>query len=322
MVQRTTYTIQVKNEIMSIYQLLETLSRVFRNPHLIPMELNRLVYTRGWRWEYNHAGTNVLNEDWDTLLILDACRYDTFSELHSLPGTLEKATSVGGNTYEWLHGTFDGQDLRDTVYVTANPQLYRIRNDVYDVDSGIEVTFHDTVEVWQGGWDDEIRTVRPETVAEATRAALADYPEKRLIVHFIQPHFPFIGPTGREYFDTDHLNFNWEDHAHVPTEIMRRAYRENLDIVLPAVENLLADLDGKTVVTADHGEALGERDRPIPTRLFAHRRGHYANVLVDVPWLTYRNDDRRTITVEEPAEQAESVADDVVEQRLEDLGYT
>jgi hypothetical protein len=130
---------------------LGALRQVLQNPRLVPMELNRLINTRGRRWEYNHNGTNVLEEDWDTLLILDACRYDTFSDVHSLPGTLNKRISVGGNTYEWLRGTFDGRDLRDTIYVTANPQLYRTRNGIYDVGSGIEVTFYDTVEVWQEG---------------------------------------------------------------------------------------------------------------------------------------------------------------------------
>lgn len=163
---------------------------------------------------------------------------------------------------------------------------------------------------------------RPETVAEAARETLAENPNKRLLVHFIQPHYPFIGPTGREHFDLDHLNFNWESHADVSAEVMRRAYRENLEIALPVVDDLLADLDGKTVVTADHGEAFGERDWPLPAKLFAHRLGHYADVLVDVPWLSYQNGDRRTIRADEPAGPDHGVDDDVVEQRLADLGYT
>lgn len=299
----------------------ESIRRALANPRLFLLEFNRLVHTRGRRWEYNHDGTNVLYEDWDNLLILDACRYDTFAEMHSLPGTLEKRISLGANTYEWLRGTFDGRELLDTVYVTANPQLYRIKQGLYDVEQPIDVTFHDTIEVWNDGWDDEFRTVRPETAAEAAREAHAANPYKRLIVHFIQPHFPFIGPTGREHFDLNHLNFNWEDHTDIPIDIMRRAYRENLEIVLTEVSDLLTDLDGKTVVTADHGEAFGERDRPIPTRLFAHRLGHYADVLVNVPWYTYQNNKRRTITAGEPADEADSVTDEIVEQRLNDLGY-
>jgi hypothetical protein len=150
---------------------------------------------------------------------------------------------------------------------------------------------------------------------------LAANPNKRLIVHFIQPHFPFIGPTGREHFDLDHLNFNWEDHSDVPADIMRKSYRENLEIALPVVEELLTDLDGETAVTANHGEAFGERDRPIPIQMYAHRLGHYSDVLINVPWLVYQNGDRRTITAEDSSDTADAVADDVVQQRLEDLGY-
>lgn len=56
-------------------------------------------------------------------------------------------------------------------------------------------------------------------------------------------------------------------------------YEENLRIVLEAVADLIEELDGRVVVTADHGEAFGERgvwehhiETPIPP-------------LVEVPWL-------------------------------------
>jgi len=37
------------------------------------------------------------------------------------------------------------------------------------------------------------------------------------------------------------------------------AYNENLDIVLTEIEALLDELDGKSVITADHGNLVGER---------------------------------------------------------------
>ncbi|MDG5776143.1 hypothetical protein VB773_02085 [Haloarculaceae archaeon H-GB2-1] len=34
-------------------------------------------------------------EEWDNLVILDACRYDVFEEMHTFPGTLKPIISKG-----------------------------------------------------------------------------------------------------------------------------------------------------------------------------------------------------------------------------------
>jgi hypothetical protein len=97
------------------------------------------------------------------------------------------------------------------------------------------------------------------------------------------------------------------------------AYRENLRMVLPHVENLLGELEGKTVVTADHGNMIGERGTPIPISEYGHPRWIYADELVTVPWLTHRNGTRRTITAE--SGNSSNVASENIQQRLEALGY-
>ena len=47
---------------------------------------------------------NVMEEDWDFLIVLDACRYDYFSEMYEgfFTGRLEKRISPGCSTVEWL----------------------------------------------------------------------------------------------------------------------------------------------------------------------------------------------------------------------------
>jgi len=52
----------------------------------------------------------VMEEDWDYLIILDACRYDFFSWMYSkyFEGKLIKAKSVGSCTVEWLIKSFRG----------------------------------------------------------------------------------------------------------------------------------------------------------------------------------------------------------------------
>ena len=47
---------------------------------------------------------NMMEEDWDFLIVLDACRFDYFSEFYGdfFDGKLEKKISAGCSTVEWL----------------------------------------------------------------------------------------------------------------------------------------------------------------------------------------------------------------------------
>ncbi|ELZ23103.1 hypothetical protein C475_15679, partial [Halosimplex carlsbadense 2-9-1] len=92
----------------------------------------------------------------------------------------------------------------------------------------------------------------------------------------------------------------------------------------PRVKELLGELSGKTVVTSDHGNMLGERARPIPIREWGHPDGVYTPELVTVPWLEYESGPRREVVAEAPVDETESgdaVEDDVVAERLRNLGY-
>lgn len=309
---------------------LSNLKTAIKQPRSVLVEVNRIL---GQGIGFRHAplsddrGIDIVSADWDNLIVLDACRFDTFQELASdLPGELGKTRSKASATDEFLRANFTDRELHDTVYVTANPQLYRIENGIYDVEP-INVSFYKQVDVWRDHWHDEYRTVMPEVVTEAALRAARECPDKRLIVHYLQPHAPYVGPTGREELPTEYLNF-WEAFREgkfdVSLETARRAYRENLELVLPHVSELLSELDGKTVVTADHGELLGERDSPIPIRRFGHPSHTDLPALVDVPWFVSERGTRREIVAESPesSEEDAGLDSDVVKDRLRDLGYT
>jgi hypothetical protein len=298
------------------------LRRAIENPVLFLRQVNRLYHRRLGRREHNTDGDDILDKDWDSLIVLDACRYDMFARCSDLPGRLERRRSKGSATTEFLMANLAGRDLHDSVYVTANPQLYRNRD-------SIRATFHDVIHVWQEeGWDEEHGTVLPETVTEyATRAAEA-YPDKRLIVHYMQPHYPFV--DSETAFDKGHLTGGrrenvWSQLLHGTLDVERgdiwRIYEANLERALPHVEELMDALDGKTVVTADHGNMVGERAFPIPIREWGHPRGIYTKELVEVPWLIHEGGPRREIRAEAPTTRAEAVDDDVVADRLRNLGY-
>jgi hypothetical protein len=172
--------------------------------------------------------------------------------------------------------------------------------------------------------DKKTGAVLPKTVTKHAKRAAKQYPHKRLLIHYMQPHTPYIGPTGREYFpefrvrsDLDRVNASGE----IDTEKLRAAYRENLELVVDEVGSLLETLDGKTVVSADHGEMFGERHFPIPVRDYMHPHGIDNEVLTKVPWQVLKTDDRRRIVAEEPQENQAEVDADTVEEHLKNLGY-
>lgn len=304
---------------------MNTRTRLYRaldNPVLFYRQINRLYHRRLGQREHNTDGVDVFDEDWDNLLILDACRYDMFARCSELPGRLERRQSKGSATTEFLTANLSGRDLRDTVYVTANPQLYRNHE-------SIRVTFHDEIHVWrEEGWDEEYGTVLPETVTEYAMRAAAEYPEKRLVVHYMQPHYPFVG--SETDFDKGHLTGARQENVwnqlllgslSAGRDDIWPIYEANLTRALPHVEELMTNIGGKTVVTADHGNMVGERAFPLPIREWGHPRGIYTEELVAVPWLIYESGPRREIRAADPAAGGEDVDEDVVADRLRDLGY-
>ncbi|WMT06720.1 hypothetical protein NP511_15165 [Natrinema thermotolerans] len=296
--------------------LLRTARSVLR---YVPIELNNLVF------QLRHGnGTRIMSEDWDNLLILDACRYDMFADRIDLDGKLESRISLGSSSEEFLERNFASGKFHDTVYINSNPYIPRL-----DLD---ESTFHAVVDCL-GEWDTELQTVTPETVAQAAVDAHETYPDKRLIIHFMQPHAPFIGELGRNMagggWTMDHdveeepgiWNQLRDGTVDVDLATVWEAYLENLDVVLAEVADLLETLDGKSVITADHGNFVGERLSPIPSRRkYGHPYGVHAEELVKVPWFVVEGDGRREIRSEPPVER-ESVDEETVDERLEALGY-
>ncbi|WP_147435640.1 hypothetical protein [Halobellus sp. Atlit-38R] len=277
------------------------------------------------QWYYqrtNHTGFDPVSEDWDNLLILDGCRYDLFQDRIHHQGELDHRTSPASESWEYLSKCFNGRDLYDTVYVTTNPHTPKIQ----------EGTFHTIWNLLETDFDEELQTVPPDDVATAIREALSEFPNKRIIGHFMQPHYPFIGELGREIdtsgidpdFDTTRTGTNiWARLQYglgVNSDEVWSAYAENLDLALDIVSDLLDDIEGKSVLTSDHGNLVGDRCRPIPTRGYGHPPNLYVEPLVKVPWFEAGYDTRRDIEAEKPV-RGERLSDDVIEDRLKSLGY-
>lgn len=311
--------------------------KTFTNPSVFRGHLNKVG--RNWNAAIHRAvssfdGIHVMDEDWDNLIVLDACRHDAFAEViddYNLGGSLRRETSLASGTYRFMTRNFEGREFHDTIYVCANAYVSQL-------DNGI---FHDKIDVWKAGLDPEYGTVLPDRVNTETLAAAENHPNKRLIAHYLQPHEPFIGEKGlaiREEYDLvghedeldefgegGYLLYHAIEHGlvDVPLERIREAYRENLRVALAHVADLLEELDGKTVVTSDHGELLGERLSPIPVRGFGHHYSLRSPGLVHVPWYAIESDDRRRIVSEPPVTSADAAkAQEQAKAQLRQLGYT
>ena len=292
-----------------------------KSPRSIAREFNRFFYRRAWRYKRNLKGTNFLEEDWDNLIILDACRYDYFSEYSDLPGKLEYRYSLGSKTKETIRENFKGKELKDIVYLSDNSWFLKLRDKI-----GAKI--HRFIDLNNEGYEvdyavQDLGVVTPETVTEHAKRIHNDFPNKRLIVHYLQPHHPFLGSTGEKYFSHSSSSL-WDvvreaDLSSKP-EVVRKAYKENLQLVLEEVEELIPHLKGKTVITADHGEMLGERLPYFPVREYGHPRGIYNDILTKVPWNVIDSDERKEIIEEEP-EEKEEVDEEELDSRLRNLGY-
>lgn len=282
-----------------------------------------------WYWYEYHQGCRLMEESWDTLLLLDAARADEVARL--LEGTdwqCETRVSLGSATYEFAPNNFSDGPYLDTVYVTANPHIQRTVGD----------QFHQIVNVWKDAWTDP-GTVHPEAMTQAVREAREEYPHKRIIGHFMQPHVPYIGETAATFPEAaqrasiqhtrDEL-LGQGDAADVPNALqlleqgrlsrdqVLAAYRESLELAWEEIEGLLETLPGRTVVSADHGEAFGEFSIARLSRIYGHPDETPAKPLVEVPWIVESGD---RMEIREGDRGSETVEGDVVEERLADLGY-
>lgn len=228
---------------------------------------------------------NIMEEDWRYLIILDACRFDTFQQVNGIPGELYKVRSKGSNTQEWLRANFK-KEYPNLFYISSNPFASKIW-----FSTNLKYIPCHFLPVWVLNWDDKLMCVTAEEVSKAVIRNLGH--SGRMIIHYLQPHWPFIGKKrikidGIVSWDKDikvwgkgvGIDRMWQGFFAKQTTIeeIKEAYIYNLDYVLFHVEQLIQKLNGKVVVSSDHGTSFGEHG------FYAHPAKDVP-VLRDVPWL-------------------------------------
>jgi hypothetical protein len=267
-------------------------------------------------------GTSVFDRDWDVLVVLDACRADLFESVapeFDLFDEIATMRSVGSSSSEWLENTFPGAEATaETVMVTGNTWTDRY----LDADD-----FATLDEVWKYAWDDEIDTVPASAITDRAVTHYRDSEWNRLVVHYMQPHHPFVpdplaGDEGMARTGSHSSDSNpWIllRRGDVSIEQVWNAYEDNLRHVLPEVATLVENVDGTVAVTADHGNLFGEWG------LYGHPMETPVPALLRVPWATTTGKGRRTYTPSlippEPLPVSRVYGAEADTDRLEALGY-
>ena len=237
----------------------------------------------------------IADMSWDNLIVLDACRFDVFRRFNDIPGKLRKLYSAGTDTSEWLVNNFSHRQMKDVIYISGNPfvSYYYLHKKLG------YIPFFKIVEVWKDGWSKKLNTVHPSAINKATLKSLKSDPQKRRIIHYLQPHHPFIGDVkvkerglpaslyefvGAKKKDlTKPTVWDMLRDGRVSIEVVWRAYVSNLQLVLRYVKELLPNLTGKICITSDHGNTFGR---------FGFFYQHPSNTplpeLIEVPWLEVR----------------------------------
>lgn len=286
-------------------------------------------YTITSRWP---IGTHVYDEEWDLLVILDACRVDVLEEVageYDFIESVDTRWSVGSHSHEWLAQTFSQdhlESIRETTYVTGNGHTHEtfVGGD-YPPDETVPFCrpnwrvvdtedFEQLDMLWETAHQDKLG-VPPRPITDRTVEVARELDPDRLIAHYMQPHIPYIAKAlaeDREPTETEVGGWKELEAGAADYDEVWELYEENLRLVLDEVELLLENIDAETVMmTADHGNAFGEYT------VYGHPEGMLLPCIKQVPWVSAEATDRGT---HEPQTHATADRTDI-QTHLEDLGY-
>lgn len=286
------------------------------------------MYLLSKHTDYTVAGSATWERDWDVLLILDACRYDVFEDLYGSDPRfhIDSMESAGSASPEWMINNFDSKhvaQMAETAYVTGNP---------YSAKYLTRERFQRVEEVWRYQWDDEAGTVLPGVLSDAAIRIWEDANPERMIVHYVQPHKPYVQASDSAKMEREDFTFNllkvfasralrtYPDfkkaearRGKISDAELRNLYRENLEYVVDSLEEtILQRLDADLVISADHDELLGEHG------VYHHPAYMRYPELRQVPWVSVDTASDGQYT---PTQQMEDRDDTDLTEKLADLGY-
>lgn len=291
-------------------------------------------------------GTNFLQEDWDLLVVLDTCRVDVLNQVqeHTSEGWLSDNSigekySIGGSTLEWTAQTFSEgyeDEVSEIDFIAGNMMVQEVLDGNLRPEDSANISyaptswntldrtkFNEFLPAWEyrdSRGPDKGHVDRPhpsaKTVADTAIVHGREHDPKRMIVHYIQPHYPYYAAAesaGRtQLHDWERFPFPSLRDGSIGLENVWNTYTTELESVIKSVGVLLNNYDAeRAIITSDHGEAFGEWFG------YKHRGGTIHPKVRRVPWVQTTAQDRETIKPNLDLSCSELSRDEI----LDALGY-
>jgi hypothetical protein len=262
------------------------------------------------------------NEEY-IMIIFDACRYDYFEEMYGehFIGELEKVYNTNTYTKQYQQSMWTGQ--YDITYIAGGPVITDRNFQLSNLDYRPSNHFDQIVDVWDMGYEKELGVTPPEAVTEVA----LDCKASQMIVHYFQPHTPYIGDVRiREDAPADESKdskiekrkksvvdiYNRIESGEVNNSELKKAYKSNLTRVMLAAKSLVDQTDKKVIITSDHGELLGEDGRYLHGGL-PHK------ILCELPW--FEASGTKGETEMSLIDKSSDDSNKDISEQLQDLGY-
>lgn len=241
------------------------------------------------------------NDKESSMIMLDACRFDFFQENYSdyFQGRLTKAYTPTKFTPDWFD-LFWNDYYNMTFYNAVEIAMWG------DVNYTPEEHFQEVIWCHENVGTNKIQD--PWFLNSKIEESLEkDLPRKKLI-RYLLPHAPYLGTELEDISKGEGQKRNLEKAFKAGTiteEDLKKAYRKNLRTGLAAARDLCEFLPEPIIITADHGEYLG--DNPRDERLLHGRYMPDGPEINAVPWFEVK--------------ETKNIHEEEVRNRLEALGY-
>jgi hypothetical protein len=309
-------------------------------PYLMPKAVQPLRVAAAMKATAGNPSQKALLDDlreqdsW-LLIVLDACRYPEFSEVAPtvFEGNLKKMTTEGHDTFEYVRSCWP-ESYPDVTYLSGATPVnsgtlefdYESSAELYD---GYVPKDHigNIVDVWQSKWDERLGVVPPWYI---TPVAEEYFEEDQLVIHYFQPHAPYVGVEQELGHQNDESACPgkgepidvpiWSriERGELTQSRLAELYRSNLEAVLYETAKIVKQAPhDNVVIMGDHGEALGEY------WTYAHPRKDHPYILT-APWMEVtgtKDGWRSQLNVPDVAPSTSPTEDSSVESRLQELGY-
>lgn len=208
---------------------------------------------------------------WDVLIILDACRYDSFKKVNFIEGDLIAVDSESTRTTRWYQHNWN----------EYNDDVILISSHSYPRSHGFYKNFYKFYDFYLER--DDYR--EPKIALEKLIEIQNDY-DKHFLVHLLPPHLPYLGKKGSKFMRQLKIPIVGRPHVYRHVTKWGRKhgwkkligyYKENILYALTEINKYLPQIKGKVIISSDHGELIGERN------IYNHYNKH--EKIFEIPWL-------------------------------------